>query len=306
MGLCENVYRRGAVYWWRGRFGPKGEASRTVAVSLRTRNPDRARALGARLTGMALRTREQVRTGAMSIGDVRECFIEAGPGQRFHFDPAVFDHISDAETGRETKPVGLPYTLGREREMLAAFGRRVLEKLHRRAADVRAQRPLVLADGATSPVEEAIKADRVQGHPPAPLRHGSGCHRDRRGLYRGPDVRRAGPHPAFSAGGPRQRRSAEARSAQEGRKARPVTVGSGRPPAIHAQGGQMNGRSVFLRRAPVRSASRHGGEMSSRRDHPPRDRHAKQRISPCDDTAPAYSAGCRISMRKRTDTSPAV
>ena len=41
--------------------------SRTVTVSLRTRDPDRARVLGARLNGLALQAREQVRIGAMSI-----------------------------------------------------------------------------------------------------------------------------------------------------------------------------------------------------------------------------------------------
>ena len=59
--------------------------------------------------------------------------------------------------------VEAPYTLGREREMLAAFGRQVFDMLHRRAADVRAQRLLLFADGATDPVGEAIEADRVQG-----------------------------------------------------------------------------------------------------------------------------------------------
>ncbi len=113
---------------------------------------------------MALRAREQVRVGAISIGDVREHFIEAGPGKRFHLDPSAFDRVPEASAGREAEPVGLPYTLGREREMLAAFGRRLFDQLHRRAADVRAQRPLVFADGATDPVEEAIEADRLQGH----------------------------------------------------------------------------------------------------------------------------------------------
>ena len=52
MGLCENVYRRGAVDWWRGRFGARDATSRTVAMSLRTRDPDRTGTSGARLNGL--------------------------------------------------------------------------------------------------------------------------------------------------------------------------------------------------------------------------------------------------------------
>ncbi len=123
MGLCENVYRRGAVYWWRGRFGAKGQGSRVVALSLRTRDPDRARSLGARLNGLAIGGRQRVRAGAMSIEEVREHFIEVAPGKRFYFDPSIVDRASEADADRETRPSTVPYTLDRERVMLAAFGR---------------------------------------------------------------------------------------------------------------------------------------------------------------------------------------
>ncbi len=162
MGLCENVYRRGAVYWWRGRFGSKGEASRSVALSLRTRDPDRARSLGIRLNGLAIRAREKVRNGAMSIGDVREHFIEVGPGKRFHYDPSVIDRALEASAVRETQPSTVPYTIDRERTILKALGRHALDHLHRRATDIRSSHPLVFSEGAVDWVGDAMEADRIQ------------------------------------------------------------------------------------------------------------------------------------------------
>ncbi len=67
MGICDNVYRRGAVYWWRCRFGPAegGTAGRVVAISLRTRDPCSARSLDARLNAEAeLARRARVSTVA--------------------------------------------------------------------------------------------------------------------------------------------------------------------------------------------------------------------------------------------------
>ncbi len=65
MGICDNVYRRGAVYWWRCRFGPAegGTAGRVVAISLRTRDPCSARSLGARLNAEAELARRALRQG---------------------------------------------------------------------------------------------------------------------------------------------------------------------------------------------------------------------------------------------------
>jgi len=50
MSLCENVYRRGGVYWWRKKLRcGQPPTSRLIALSLKVREPSRARALAARL-----------------------------------------------------------------------------------------------------------------------------------------------------------------------------------------------------------------------------------------------------------------
>ena len=52
MGLTKNLFRRGAVYWWRGRITniDDKKGSRTIAFSLGIHDPARAKVLGAALT----------------------------------------------------------------------------------------------------------------------------------------------------------------------------------------------------------------------------------------------------------------
>ena len=98
----------------------------------------------------------------MSIGDVREHFIEVGPGKRFHYDPSVIDRALEASAERETQPSTVPYTIDRERTILKALGRHALDHLHRRATDIRSSHPLLFSEGAVDWVGDAMEADRIQ------------------------------------------------------------------------------------------------------------------------------------------------
>lgn len=74
--ICSNVYRRGAVYWWRRRFRcdertrPRGVpgkgASTTVALSLGTTDPAGARTLGWALNAESLRVQGHPNVGTAS------------------------------------------------------------------------------------------------------------------------------------------------------------------------------------------------------------------------------------------------
>ena len=100
----------------------------------------------------------------MSIGDVREHFIEVGPGKRFHYDPRVIDCALEASAEREARPSTVPYTIDCERTILKALGRHALDLLHRRATDIRSSHTLVFAEGAVDWVGDAMEADRIQAH----------------------------------------------------------------------------------------------------------------------------------------------
>ena len=99
MGLCENVYRRGGVYWWRRRGRPCHDAAGPyVHVSLKVRNPRQARAL-ARLVSV-----EADRLGSVEMLDASQqkallkAFIDNQVG---HFDSTsgLFAH-RDAMNGK--------------------------------------------------------------------------------------------------------------------------------------------------------------------------------------------------------------
>ena len=62
MRLCQNVYRRGALYWWRRRFvDPAGGQSRMIAISLRIREPTAARLVGMSLNARAYEITSRLR-----------------------------------------------------------------------------------------------------------------------------------------------------------------------------------------------------------------------------------------------------
>ncbi len=98
----------------------------------------------------------------MSIDDVKEHFIEVGPGKRFHFDPGMVDRAVEAAAERDRQPSTVPYTIDRERTMLKAFGRHVRDHLDRRASDIRSSHVLVFAEGAVDWVGEAMAESRIQ------------------------------------------------------------------------------------------------------------------------------------------------
>jgi hypothetical protein len=69
MSLCENVYRRGGVYWWRKKV-VRGElpAGRTIALGLCFREPARARRIAALLNARFLVFGDKMLTGQVKLG----------------------------------------------------------------------------------------------------------------------------------------------------------------------------------------------------------------------------------------------
>jgi hypothetical protein len=98
MGLCENVYRRGGVYWFRRRVslgdgGPDGY----IRVSLRVRDPHRAREL-ARLVGAEA---ERLRSLALLDPSQQKALLKAFIKQQaghFHLVAGLVEQ-QDAENG---------------------------------------------------------------------------------------------------------------------------------------------------------------------------------------------------------------
>jgi hypothetical protein len=118
MGLCENVYRRGGVYWWRRRGRPCHDAAGPyVHVSLKVRNPRQARAL-ARLVSV-----EADRLGSVEMLDASQqkallkAFIDNQVG---HFDSTsgLFAH-RDAMNGKNLDP--LADRIRRDKAMAAIY-----------------------------------------------------------------------------------------------------------------------------------------------------------------------------------------
>lgn len=118
MGLCENVYRRGGVYWRRRRGRPcRDAAGRYVHVSLKVRNPRQARAL-ARLVGVEADRLESVEMlDASQQKALLKAFIDNQVG---HFDAAagLFAH-RDAMNGKNLDP--LADRIRRDKAMAAIY-----------------------------------------------------------------------------------------------------------------------------------------------------------------------------------------
>jgi hypothetical protein len=104
MGLCENVYRRGGVYWWRRRGRPCHDAAgRYVHVSLKVRNPRQARALARLVSVEADRLESVEMLDASQQKALLKAFIDHQVG---HFDAAaaLFAH-RDAANGKNVEPL---------------------------------------------------------------------------------------------------------------------------------------------------------------------------------------------------------
>ena len=72
MGLCQNVYRRGAVYWWRKKIvGDGSSRSYLIALSLNVREPARARSLAAQLNARFHAMERKMLSGQISRNQVR-------------------------------------------------------------------------------------------------------------------------------------------------------------------------------------------------------------------------------------------
>ncbi len=74
MGLCQNVFRRGAVYWWRKKIG--GARNHSIALSLNIREPARARALAAQVNARFHAMERKMLSGQISRNQVRGILAE--------------------------------------------------------------------------------------------------------------------------------------------------------------------------------------------------------------------------------------
>jgi integrase len=83
MALCQHVYRRGGIYWWRRRLAAE-DGSCYVHVSLRVGDPNRARQIARRLGAEADRVVELVRKGMLRADQQKEIlqrFIKEQAGE---------------------------------------------------------------------------------------------------------------------------------------------------------------------------------------------------------------------------------
>jgi len=118
MGLCENVYRRGGVYWWRRRGRPCREAAGPyVRVSLKVRDPRQARALARLVSVEADRLESVEMLDASQQKALLKAFIDHQVG---HFDSTagLFAH-RDAANGKNVEP--LAERMRRDKAMAAIY-----------------------------------------------------------------------------------------------------------------------------------------------------------------------------------------
>ncbi len=118
MGLCENVYRRGGVYWWRRRLGlvAVGEPA-YIRISLKVRHPQRARELG-RLVGVeADRLRSQGMLNSSQQKALLKTFID---GQLGHFD-GVMGLFAHQDAGNASIAETRAERIAGERTMAAVY-----------------------------------------------------------------------------------------------------------------------------------------------------------------------------------------
>ena len=175
MGICENVYRRGAVYWWRCRFGPSegGAAGRVLALSLRTRDPCSARSLGARLNAEAEMARSALRHGeGRGVAAVRMALMEAArelvrrdrietpDGHVFHVDEAVLAAAEASAAEREAERPRGRLTAEVERGILRVIGRDAASRLHRKVDMLRSDLTFDAWGGQEDSFASAIEEDR--------------------------------------------------------------------------------------------------------------------------------------------------
>ncbi|MCB1537172.1 MAG: hypothetical protein KDJ44_21305, partial [Rhodoblastus sp.] len=99
MGLCANVYRRGAVYWWRkkARVGASS-AFRTLAVSLMVREPARAKMLGAILNARFILLGPKLMSGELSLEQTRAIFADFVRHETRRWDDSTFRVVTGQES----------------------------------------------------------------------------------------------------------------------------------------------------------------------------------------------------------------
>ena len=72
MSPCENVHRRGAVYWWRKKVAcGEPPVAMTIALSFRVREPARARTMAALLNARFLGLGDMMLTGRATLDQAR-------------------------------------------------------------------------------------------------------------------------------------------------------------------------------------------------------------------------------------------
>ncbi len=115
MALCQNVYRRGAVYWYRRRFPDSlSGRSRAVAFSLGVREPRLARAIGAALNARAHEIGQRLEAGMGTLEDAVGSVSVGSDGLRWHFTRKALDDLELLEA--RARPVSSTVAMTQEAE----------------------------------------------------------------------------------------------------------------------------------------------------------------------------------------------
>lgn len=91
MSLCQNVVRRGAVYWWRKKIRDRSAGStRVLALSLKVREPDLAKRLAALLNVELDNYRAAILSGKLTIDQTRTLLAHFIEKERNALDNSIF------------------------------------------------------------------------------------------------------------------------------------------------------------------------------------------------------------------------
>jgi len=91
MSLCQNVLRRGAVYWWRKKICDRSATrKRVIAISLNVREPNLAKRLAALLNVKLDTYRAAIMAGSLTIEQTRALLAHFIEEERNKLDDSIF------------------------------------------------------------------------------------------------------------------------------------------------------------------------------------------------------------------------
>lgn len=126
MSLCQNVMRRGAVYWWRRKIRDRSAGgTRVLALSLKVREPSLAKRLAALLNVQLDNHRAAILSGKLTIDQTRTLLAHFIEKERDALDNSIFrarhtwpdDPASDegeAAAIRDQRALAAVYTMASE------------------------------------------------------------------------------------------------------------------------------------------------------------------------------------------------